>query len=120
VDIIEFMAGTGCRIGEAIAMHWKDINLTNSTVTIRATTYRVPKQGLVRQDHGKTESSQRTITVPTQVATMLQTRLERGNHNALVFPTILGHKNPSMTQDKYMSKTAGSTKAAKALSQPHT
>jgi integrase len=28
----------------------------------------------------------------------------------------LGHKNPSMTQDKYMSKTAGTSRAAAFLS----
>jgi integrase len=170
VDVIEFMAGTGCRVGEALALTWRKVNLEHTTATIGATVFRIPKQGLIRQDHGKTESSQRTITLPTPVTHVLAARRARNvSNNDLVFPTTLGnlrdpqnterdwrqartrlglgpvklhafrktvatlldqaglsardiaeylgHKNPSMTQDKYMSKTAGTSKVAAAMSQ---
>ncbi|GAA1728117.1 tyrosine-type recombinase/integrase [Microcella frigidaquae] len=168
VDLIEFMAGTGCRVGEAIALQWDDVDLGNGTVRLHATVVRVVGRGLVRQDHGKTAASGRTIQMPARLLEVLSARRERIS-GALVFPTVLGnlrdpqntsrdwrearerlglgdvklhafrktvatlldsaglsardiaeylgHANPSMTQDVYMSKTAGTARAAALLSE---
>lgn len=169
-DLIEFMAATGCRVGEALALRWSDIDLDAGTVNLRATVVRVTGQGLVRQDHGKTESSGRTIEVATHLQRVLKRRgkMATVKSSGLAFPTVLGnlrdpqntekgwreartrlglgdvklhafrktvatlldgaglsardiaeylgHKNPSMTQDRYMSKTAGTARAAALLS----
>jgi len=166
-DVVEFMAATGCRVGEALALRWDDVDLDAGTVTLNATVVRVTGQGLVRQEHGKTASSGRTIAVARHLLSVLTER-QRAHSTPLVFPTVLGnlrdpqnterdwrlarerlglgdvklhafrktvatlldhaglsardiaeylgHKNPSMTQDRYMSKTAGTSRAATALS----
>jgi integrase len=170
VDVIEFMAATGCRVGEALALRWKSVDLVTSTVTLNATVVRIMGEGLLLQEHGKTEASGRTIVISDDLLSILDLRmLERIDPtNELVFPTVtgklrdpqntdrdwrlarrrlelgevklhafrktiatvldtaglsardiaeyLGHKNPSMTQDRYMSKTAGTARAAAVLS----
>lgn len=170
VHVIEFMADTGCRVGEALALRWKSIDLAAGTVTLNATVVRIMGEGLLLQEHGKTEASGRTIKISDNLQSVLDLRwLERVDvTNDLVFPTVtgklrdpqntdrdwrlarrrlelgevklhafrktvatlldaaglsardiaeyLGHKNPSMTQDRYMSKTAGTARAAAALS----
>jgi integrase len=168
--VVEFMAATGCRVGEALALQWVDVDVPAGVVTLNATVVRVTGQGLIRQDHGKTESSGRTIEVAAHLRTVLAARITMDTCQAsgLVFPTVLGnlrdpqnterdwrdarkrlglgevrlhafrktvatlldgsglsardiaeylgHKNPSMTQDRYMSKTAGTARAAAFLS----
>jgi integrase len=170
VELWEFMARTGCRIGEALALRWDRVDLGASTVTLGPSVSRVPGQGLFIQEAGKTSTSERTIVVPGEVVTMLYLRREvlPGNDLDLVFPSMLGklrdtsnteadwrvnrdrlgypgftshgfrktvataldaaglsardiaeylgHKNPSMTQDVYMSRNTQSVKAASALS----
>lgn len=166
VHVVEFMAATGCRVGEAIALRWDDVDLGNGTVRLDATVVRVVGQGLVRQDHGKTAASGRTIQITRHLRDVLSERQQQAT-SPLVFPTVLGnlrdpqnterdwreartrlglgdvklhafrktvatlldqsglsardiaeylgHANPSMTQDRYMSKTAGTARAAAAL-----
>lgn len=168
-DVIEFMAATGCRVGEALALRWKSVDLKAGTVTLNATVVRIKGEGLLLQEHGKTEASGRTIVVSDHLLSVLDLRILTRQHvtGDLVFPTVtgklrdpqntdrdwrlararlgvgdvrlhafrktiatlldtaglsardiaeyLGHKNPSMTQDRYMSKTAGTARAAAAL-----
>jgi integrase len=169
VHVIEFMAETGCRVGEVLALRWKSVDLVAGTVTLNATVVRIMGEGLLLQEHGKTEASGRTIVISDYLQSLLDLRwLNRIDvTNDLVFPTVtgklrdpqntdrdwrlarrrlgigevklhafrktiatlldtaglsardiaeyLGHKNPSMTQDRYMSKTAGTARAAAAL-----
>ena len=168
-DLIEFLAGTGCRVGEACAVAWTDVDLEAGTVRIHANVVRGRGIGLVLQDHPKTRAGVRTITLPAALAGLLGDRRIRGgpNPHGLVFATVLGnvrdprnttrdwavarerlgfpdvtthsfrktvataldvaglsardiaeylgHENPSITQDVYMSKTAGGSRAADAL-----
>ena len=56
-DLVEFMLGTGVRIGEACALRWSAVDLVAATVRIDATLIRVPGRGPrdpgVPQDHGR-------------------------------------------------------------------
>jgi len=165
-DLLRFMAGTGCRIGEACAMIWEDVY--PGAVHIHSTVVRLRGQGLLRQEHGKTQGSDRRIAIPEHVDEMLKRRASDRGVGSLVFPSVLGnlrdpnntqadwrgvreslgfpgvklhafrktvatlldgaglsardvaeylgHKNPSMTQDRYMGRNTGSAAAARALS----
>ncbi len=88
-DLFEFMLFTGCRIGEALALRWSHVNLEKSAVTFSASVSRAKGQGLVLQEHGKTASSSRTITVSGEVVALLRDRAR--NSGDLVFPSMLGN-----------------------------
>lgn len=165
VDLMEFMLFVGCRVGEALALRWSHVDLAKGTITLSATVSRARGEGLILQEHGKTASSTRTITVPEEALAILRSRSDNGNE--LVFPSMLGklrdgnnterdwrlhrerlgfpkvtshsfrktvataldqagmsaraiaeylgHKQPSMTQDVYMSRNTGSADAAARL-----
>jgi integrase len=170
VDVILFLAGTGCRIGEVLALRWKSLDFVKGTVTIDANVVRAHGQGIVLQDHPKTDAGIRTIAIPSSLLKLLRARQKRpsfAGDSELVFPTVLGnvrdprntsrdwrtarirlgyptvtthsfrktvataldqagctareiaeylgHENPSLTQDVYMAKNTGGTRAAAAL-----
>jgi integrase len=73
VDVVVFVAGTGARISEALALEWTDVDLRAATVSIGS----------------KTEASRRMIRVPGSVVQMLEAR---ENTSAAVFPTVLGKR----------------------------
>ena len=161
VDVIEFLAATGCRVGEVCGLQWDAVDLDAGTVTIRANVVRAHGQGVVVQDHAKTRAGTRTIAIPPHLVRVLRRRREEFLWaSGFVFPTsrgnirdprntskswwevgsgsgsrpsrptawktvataldqggavgagdrgVLGHENPSITQDVYMAKnTAGS------------
>lgn len=91
IDLLEFMLFTGCRIGEASALRWTHVDLKSRTVTFSATVGHVTGQGLILQEHGKTDSSSRTVRVPDEVNALLVARQNRWLLSAnLVFPSMQG------------------------------
>lgn len=107
--LVRFMLGTGCRIGEALAVRWCDLDLDGThvdvdgvpvlvrTVALGPTIVRVAGQGLVRQESGKTSAATRTIPLPEFLVTMLSVRRPQGAHDRdAVFPsTALTWRDPS-------------------------
>lgn len=93
VDLVEFTAGTGARISEVVALTWDDIDLEAGTATIRANVVRATGQGLIRQDHSKTDAGTRTLTLPGALVGILVDRRVKGgpNPHGLVFPTVVGN-----------------------------
>lgn len=93
VDLIEFVAGTGARISEALGLAWEDVDLEAGTVTICANVVRVPRQGLIRQTQTKTIAGARRISLPRGLVGILGDRRVRGgpNPHGLVFPTVVGN-----------------------------
>lgn len=94
-DVIDFMLGTGVRIGEALAFRWADVDLGSAiaTATVTGTVVRVPGEGLTIQDHPKTASGRRRLMLPPFVVSMLMRRqLDIVEQNAwdLVFPSSTG------------------------------
>ncbi|TFD80302.1 site-specific integrase [Cryobacterium sp. Sr8] len=92
VELWEFMASTGCRIGEALALRWEFVDLDAATVTLGPSVSRVKGQGLFIHESGKTATSERTSVVPADLVTMLQARYlaQPENELSLVFPSMLG------------------------------
>lgn len=93
VDVVEFVAGTGVRISEALALAWGDVDLGAGTVTIRANAVRATGRGVIRQEHTKTDAGGRRISLPSALLGILGDRRVRGGANplGLVFPTVLGN-----------------------------
>jgi integrase len=166
-DLLIFMAGTGCRISEACALQWSDLDLNTGSVTFSRNVVRARGRGLVLQDHTKTTSGDRTVRIPQTLLDLLSRRSGAPTSVQFVFPTnqgnlrdprntsrawleereslgypdisshsfrktiatlmdgeglsardiaeYIGHKNPSLTQDVYMSKKAGGSRAADAI-----
>ncbi len=99
--LIMFMAATGCRIGEACAVRWEDVDLETGTVTISGTVSRVNGQGLSRKPKTKTAAGARTLALAAPLVGMLVER--RVQHPAvesgIVFPSPTGKlRDPSNTQ----------------------
>ncbi len=104
-DLVAFMLASGCRIGEAAAVTWGDLDLDAGTVDVRATIVRVTGQGLIRKST-KTASGARTLLLPPWCVERLRSRAARPSAagegvgaEGPVFPAPLGGwRDPSNTQ----------------------
>ena len=67
--MIEFMAGTGVRIGEARALRWKDIDLKSRRVRIRGT---------------KSQNADRMLNISTSLTKTLESRAKREGRTGYV------------------------------------
>jgi integrase len=94
LDVVDVLAATGARIGEVLALRWADIDLeaVPPTATISGTLVYVKGQGLIRQDHPKTDAGWRTVALPAfAVETLRRTRGARApNESDVVFPSAAG------------------------------
>ena len=89
-DLVEFMLGTGVRIGEACAVRRPAVDLDDAALTIAATVVRVPGRGLVIQEFPKSVAGRRTIGLPVYVVDLLRRRQDEGR-----IPVDLGLFFPS-------------------------
>lgn len=102
-DLVTFMLGTGCRIGEAAAVRWDRVVLTadGGTVEIDATVIRVKGVGLQIQERPKTAAGWRTLALPPHLVKVLRQRrldVPRMNPYEVVFPSPSGKlRDPSNT-----------------------
>jgi integrase len=73
-QIIEVMLGTSARIGEVLAFRKRDVDATGAPVTVHICgTIITPKgKSTYPQDHPKTATSNRTVSVPGFVADVLR------------------------------------------------
>ena len=97
-DLVAFMLGTGCRIGEAIALRAGAIDLDARTVTVAANLVRVRGEGLTRHD-GKTFAARRVLPLPAFLVALLEERgLENADPETIVFPNSKsGWRDPHNT-----------------------
>ncbi|MDE0571816.1 site-specific integrase [Demequina sp. B12] len=87
--VVDVMLATGCRVGEALALRWQDIDLDAKTVRITGTIVRDEKLGLVRQDKTKGRKP-RALRLPSPLVARLMERSVDGLPGGpldLVFPT---------------------------------
>jgi len=85
IDIIEVMLATGARIGEVLALRWRDVDLDEGTIEINATIKSESGSGTYR----KALSRPRTVEMPRYTTLLLGRRLLLMPVNLLdaVFPT---------------------------------
>ena len=93
--IIEVMLGTSARIGEALAIRRRDVDVASPrpSVAIRGTIVTPRGETPYRQDHPKTARSRRTVAIPSFTAEALRLRLSRMDDpspDALVFSSRNG------------------------------
>ena len=104
-QIVDTMLGTGIRIGECLALRVQDLRLDAEVPTLTVTGTVVRAGGrLFRQPKPKSDSSQRTITLPDFVVAAIRAALDLGldggEHN-LVFPSTRGTpRSPSRIRDQ--------------------
>lgn len=94
LDVVDILVATGARIGEVLAIRWRDVDLSadRPTLTITGTVVHLKGEGLRRQDHPKTASGRRTVVLPRfAVDTLMRLQLEaEGNPHDVVFPSAVG------------------------------
>lgn len=83
-DIVMVLALTGCRIGEALALRFSDIDWQRSIVTISGT---VEERTGRRKNATKSTNGMRPIRVPEDLMQMLRRRHATQGHNDAVFTT---------------------------------
>lgn len=104
-QIVDTMLGTGLRIGECLALRVEDLDLDAQIPTLTVTGTVVRADGrLTRQPKPKSDSSRRTITLPTFVVTAIRTALDLGldgGPDDLVFPSTKGTpRSPGRVRDQ--------------------
>ncbi|MBI4940799.1 MAG: tyrosine-type recombinase/integrase [Actinobacteria bacterium] len=101
-DLVQFMLGTGVRIGEASAVRDAVLDHQAGTVHINATVVRVHGAGLQIQPRPKTLASERILALPGPVLEMLARRRATGRVSGpagVVFASPAGMlRDPSNTQ----------------------
>lgn len=71
-DLVAYMLATGCRIGEASALTWADVDLDGGTVEVRGTVLRLKGQGLVIKPSTKSAAGQRKLELPSWCVDILR------------------------------------------------
>ncbi|MGH3568299.1 MAG: tyrosine-type recombinase/integrase [Pseudonocardia sp.] len=96
-DLTRLMLGTGCRIGEVLALTWDDVDLDAGTVAVRHHLTRVKGEGLVRAV-GTKRGDGRLLRVPRWCVDVL---LHRRIHSEGAWPVLPdslgGWRDPSNT-----------------------
>ena len=70
-----FLVGTGCRLGEAVALRWQDVDLDAGTVCIARTAQKINGEWIVTAP--KTPAGARTLAVPNEVVIALRRQRAR-------------------------------------------
>jgi integrase len=98
-DLVAFMVATGCRLGEACAIRWSDVDFDRNLVAVAGTVVRIAGKGLTISAT-KTATSNRVLRLPEWIIGVLRVR---ASHVVLdddpVFPAPLGGlRDPSNSQ----------------------
>lgn len=102
-DLVDFMLGTGVRIGEALAVREDTLDLEARRVHIDATVVRIKGQGLVVQPHPKSAAGDRVLPLPEFVCDLVarrRTELRLAAPERVLFPSPFAKslRDPSNTQ----------------------
>ena len=102
-DLVLFLAATGLRIGEALAVQWADVGLDEGTVEVRGTVLRLRAGGLVIKPSPKSAAGRRILELPSWAVIMLRRRqpddVREDELDRQVFPAPVagGIRDPSNT-----------------------
>src|SRR5207244_12212212 len=90
-DLVDFMLGTGLRIGEACAVRWSAVDLAARVLEVNSTVVRTKEHGLVVQERPKTAAGWRVIALPNSIVELLRRRQGTGAPaSEVVFRSPLG------------------------------
>lgn len=105
-DLTRFLLGTGLRIGEALALHWSDLDLDSGTLHVRRTVFRLGGQGLVAKAP-KTDTGARILHLPSHLVTLLGNR-RAASTSDVVFPDAKGgYRDRNNVEREYRTVRAG-------------
>ncbi len=95
LDVVDVMLATGARIGEALALRWKDVDLRaeRPTLTVTGTVIYVSGEGMTIQEHPKSTNSRQRYFLPAFAVEMLlrrQVQQLEANPWDVVFPSSTG------------------------------
>jgi integrase len=104
-DLVDIMLATGCRIGEALALRWSDVDLAEHIVYLTGTVVRENGVGLFRQDTTKGKKP-RGYFVPKFAMAMLERRARQVPPGPLdlVFPSARQGLREGSTVEKQWRK----------------
>ncbi len=105
-DVVRLMAASGCRIGEAMALSWDEVDLQAGTIAIRWHLVWVSGVGLLRQPGAKSEAGERLIRLPSWAVAMLTRRRRADAASYPVLPDILGGWRNPQTVIKWLRWSA--------------
>ncbi|GAA3607302.1 hypothetical protein GCM10022223_24110 [Kineosporia mesophila] len=88
--LVDFMLGTGLRVGEAVTITESALDLKAATVEVRSTVVRVRGVGLVLQPKPKTHSGWRQLHLPAWLVAVLKAHEPVENDWSLIFPSQYG------------------------------
>ncbi|SEP46460.1 site-specific integrase [Amycolatopsis saalfeldensis] len=108
VDILEVLAGLGCRIGELLALDWAtSIDFDDGTIYFHGTVIRVKGVGLIVQPYTKSPAGMRRIRPPSWVMDVLKGRYATAT-SEWAFPTSIGTlRDPDNTRRDMRKVIAG-------------
>lgn len=111
LDVVDVLLATGCRIPEALAPRWEDVDLDALRVTITGAVVSLKGRAMGRQDHPKSRGSMLAYTVDQDIAGRLWARWERsmtlGIVGAMVFPSATGTlRDPSSFRAQWRTAAA--------------
>lgn len=94
-ELVPFLIFTGLRIGEAIALEWKDIDYKNKTITVNKNVVEVKsketgKYILEKQDSTKTDSSTRIIPISNNAMGCIKNLKEINGDKRFIFASQTG------------------------------
>jgi integrase len=116
-DLARFLLGTGCRLGEAVGVHWEDVDVERQVVHIRRTVLRVSGQGLIAK-RPKSRAGERVLRLPLWLVAMLRERRGTKPGTSPVFPDVIGGYRDRNNIEKDFRKVREGTAFAWVV--PHT
>jgi integrase len=89
-DLVDFMLGTGLRIGETLAVTESALDLVTGQVEVRGTVQRIKDKGLVIQPKPKTRKGWRRLHLPPWLIEVMKQRPAIDNEWGVVFVSQQG------------------------------
>jgi integrase len=103
-DLVLFLTATGLRIGEALAVQWRDLDVDECTVEVRGTVLRLRAGGLIIKPSPKSAAGRRILELPPWAGTMLRRRQpndvdedELAGQQIFPAPVAAGLRDPNNT-----------------------
>ena len=107
-DLTRFLLGTGLRIGEAVGVHWEDVDLDQGILHVRRTVIRVPGQGMFAKKP-KSRSGERVLSMPAWLVSLLRERRAAAPDALLLFPDAVGGYRDRNNVEKDFRKVRAGT-----------